>query len=117
MAAVNELGVLSWKTNVDPHCLIPTIRGRNKMRIDRRSQSSNQIRQRIAEVAILSTSETMAFHHHVTAKDISLLVKTPDLIAFIRGQNTLNNRKAFRIKIPVDLLPGHCLDSYHSPII
>ena len=87
------------------------------MRIDRRAQSCHQIRQRIAEVAILSTSKTMAFHHYVTAKDVSLLVKTSDLVAFIGGQNTLDNRKTFRIKIPVDLLPGHCIDSYHYPII
>src|SRR5215211_1818401 len=53
------------------------------MRIDRRSQCRNQIRQRIAEVAILSTSETMAFHHHVTTKDVSLLIKIANPVAFV----------------------------------
>src|SRR4030095_12942302 len=82
MAAFDVVSMLCGVLHVDPHFLVPTIGDRNQMRIHRRSHSRNQTRQRITEVAILSTSEAVAFHHHVAAKNLFLLIQAADLFAF-----------------------------------
>src|SRR5215212_636617 len=91
MTALYKFGIRRRIANVNSHRLVPTISDRNQMRIKRRAKSCNQTRQWIAEIAILSTSEAMALHHNLTAKDLFLVIKGTDLLTIIWSQNTLDD--------------------------
>src|SRR5215470_2182076 len=69
VTALNEVGVLLGKTHMNSQRLIPPVRDRYEMRISRRSQFCDQLRQRIFEILVLTASEAMACHYHSTAKE------------------------------------------------
>src|SRR5437868_587426 len=60
VAAFDELRVLRGKAHVDSHCFVPAVRDVYQMRIDRRSQLGDQLRQRILEIFVLAPPKAMA---------------------------------------------------------
>jgi len=70
MATLNEVNVLLRVAHIHTQGLIPAIGDRDKMRIDSFPKTGNKIRQRIAKILILATSETMALHHDPAAEHV-----------------------------------------------
>src|ERR1051325_156555 len=113
MAPFDVGRVLSRIATVNSHRCVPHIRYGHEVRIDRGSQLRNQIRQWIAEIFVLSTSETVAFHHHAAAKDLFLFVEGTNAVAFTRRQQALYDRVTFRVEIVGDLSPDGCRGMRH----
>src|SRR5690349_24159846 len=65
-------------TYVDTHSFVPAISNRNQMRVNRRPKFRNQIRQRITEILVFASSETVPRHHHPAAKTILLRIQPRD---------------------------------------
>src|SRR5215467_3310587 len=74
-AALNEIRVLLRVANINTHHLVPAIGDRNKVRVDRCPKTCNKIRQRIAEILVLSTPETMPRHHDTAAENVVFRVQ------------------------------------------
>ena len=68
MAARDEIGMRRRETHVDTHRVVPAIRNRHQMQIDRGTQAGNDVGQRVAEILVLATAEAMASHYDPAAK-------------------------------------------------
>ena len=105
MAALDEVGMLARITHIDAHRFIPAVGDRDQMRIHRRPELTQKMRERIPEVFVLSASETMPLHDDATAKNIIVRVETGDGLALLRGQKLFNHGVALLVQISRDLQP------------
>src|SRR5258705_10192544 len=69
------------------------------MRIERRSQASEQIGQRILEVAILALAESMPSHVDVTTEEVFLRIQRCDLPALVAGKQLIDHRATEPVQI------------------
>src|SRR6516165_7597707 len=69
MATLNKVRVLFRVAEIDTHGVVPAIGDRDKMWVDSRPKRCNRIRKRVAKILVLSTPETMPFHHDAAPED------------------------------------------------
>src|SRR5258705_2576159 len=69
------------------------------MRIERRSQASEQIGQRILEVAILALAESVPSHVDVTTEEVFLRIQRGDLPALVAGKQLIDHRATEPVQI------------------
>ncbi len=75
MATLDERRVVRREASVQAHALVPLIGQWDQTRVERSSETLNQGRQRVTEVSILATPESMPSHEDVTAEAIPAVVK------------------------------------------
>ena len=84
MATLNEIGVFLRVAKINTHRAVPAIGDRDKMRVDSCPKACNKIGQRIAEILVLATPETMPRHHDAAAKEVVLRVQCGQCPTFAR---------------------------------
>ena len=89
------------------HRLVPAVRDRHQLRVQRRAQCRHARRERIGEVLVLAAAEAVARHHDVAAKAPVIVVQRGQRLALGRRDETLDHRSPPRIEIrrharPVD---------------
>ena len=91
--------MLIRKLDIAAHRAIPAVRIRNEVRIDSGPDTCNQIRQRIAEIFVLSAPEAMPLHVHAAAKYFVIRIESRNQVAFIRREKLVKDRASLYIKI------------------
>src|ERR1700737_1710918 len=75
------------------------------MRIERRSQASEQIRQRILEVAVFALAESVPSHVDVTTEEVFLRIERGNFPALSAGEQFVDDRATETVQIGSDPLP------------
>src|SRR5260370_615985 len=114
VAPLDEVCMLLWIANINTHRLVPSIGNRNKMRIDGRPEPRNKAGQRITEILIFATPETMACHHNMTAEEVLFLIETGYSLAFVRRKKSPNNRTTLCVEVLRNFLPSDRPDSFRN---
>jgi hypothetical protein len=84
------------------------------MRIDSRPEPRNEAGQRIAEIFVFATPETMACHYNMTAEDIVVWVEAGYGSAFVWRKKTLNHRTTLCVEVLRNFLPSDRPDSFRN---
>ncbi|MNP60754.1 hypothetical protein D3C76_1558650 [compost metagenome] len=82
MAALQEGRMCLGKAAGQAHARLPAIGQRYQSRIQGAAQWLHRLGQRVVEVLILATAETVPGHHHPGAKQPGLVVHRPQVLAF-----------------------------------
>ena len=103
VAALQESVVAFGIADVDAHRLVPAIGDAGKLRIQRRAQLRDQVRQRIGKILVLAAAKAVASHDDAAAE--------ARVIGIERGQrarircgvsNSFDHRAALRVEIGAD---------------
>jgi len=78
--------VLFGVANVDAHGLVPVIGDRRKPRIKTLAQTGDDVGQRIVEILVLATPETVPRHPHLAAEKVILWIQRRQRLAFLFGK-------------------------------
>src|SRR5216684_2997619 len=79
--------------------LVPRIGHYRQMRIECRSQASEQIGQRILEVAVLALAESVPSHVDVTAEEFFLRIQRGNFPALVAGKQFIDHRATETVQI------------------
>src|ERR1700682_1917060 len=79
--------------------LVPAIAHYRKMRIEWRSQASEQVGQRILEVAVLALAESVPSHVDVTAEEFFLRIQRGNFPALVAGKQFIDRRATETVQI------------------
>jgi len=74
MATLNEVGVFTRISDLDPHRLVPLIGDGSQFAIKRTAQTLNDVRQWIAEILVLPASKAVTAHDHSATESGFILV-------------------------------------------
>jgi hypothetical protein len=69
VASPQEVRVLLWVANLNPHRFVPSIRYWSKPRIQRGTKAANERRERVVEVLVFASTKTVSPHDHPAAED------------------------------------------------
>src|SRR5882724_9480927 len=83
MTALNEVRVLFRIAHLKTHRGVPAIGDGDKKRVNRRAEVRHKIRQRRAEILVLSTPETMPTHLDAAAEDILVRIQSSHHLACV----------------------------------
>ncbi|ESY25690.1 hypothetical protein X750_03335 [Mesorhizobium sp. LNJC394B00] len=83
VAKLEEGGVVIGIAPCRAHAFVPVVGDAGQPGIERGAQATDQIRQRIAEIAVLALAEAMAGHHHMAAEMVLMRIETGDLGALL----------------------------------
>src|SRR5215813_6560429 len=105
MTALEVICMLRGVASVDAQEFVPAVRYRNKLWIDGCTKARNNLGQRILEIFIFPTPETILFHHHSTTEKIVAPKQGGDLHGFLSRKDATDNRVTLRVEIFRNLPP------------
>src|SRR6266851_6941874 len=105
VALLEEPGMCRRVAPIDAHAGVPFVRDNSQVRIERRAQVADQVRQRVFKIAILSLTETMTRHDHTAAEMIFARVEAGDPLALLARQELLKHRAAVAAQLLRQLRP------------
>lgn len=105
MTALDVICMLGGIARVAAEEFVPAVRYWSKLWIDECTKTRNDSGQRILEVLVFSTAETMPLHHHATAEKVIARKQRGYLFAFSGRKDAFNNCVAFRVEIFCTLRP------------
>jgi hypothetical protein len=88
-----------WVASVDAESVVPTVRDWNEVWIGCCAQAGDNFGQRIFEVLIFATPETMSFHDHAAPEKFVVLKQCGCRLAFIAGEDVFDDRVAFCVEV------------------
>ena len=89
MATLNEVGVFTRISDLDPHRLVPLIGDGSQFAIKRSAQALHDARQWIAEILVLPASKAVTAHNYSAAESRLILVQTRKGPALMGSENAL----------------------------
>src|SRR5882672_1861179 len=92
-------------TTLDVHLFVPGIGHYRQTRIERSSQASEEIWQRILEVAVFAFTESMPSHVDVTTEEVFIRIERSDFPALIAGNQFVDDRATETVQIGSDPVP------------
>src|SRR3546814_9521155 len=90
--------MVSREARCDSQRGVPAVGYLRQRRVDRFAQASNDLRQRIGEVAVLATPEAVARHDDAAAEQRAVLVAVGEGLAVLRTEEARQDRKALRVE-------------------
>src|SRR3984893_4805254 len=105
MALLEECGMPIGILNLDSHATVPFVCDAGKTRIERRAETTQDIRKRVLEVFVLPLSESVARHMDVAAELTFLGVERRDLPTLVRRQELSNDGAAVATQFAAEILP------------
>src|SRR5262245_59855640 len=108
MATLQEVFVLFREAHGNVHVLVPPVGNRNEMRIDRCSKSHDDFGQWIGKVLVLTTSESMPFHHDSAAEQFIVRIQGSQRLTFLWTKKTLNDCVPLCVEVMRHLFPSNC---------
>ena len=105
MATRDVVCVFFRVANVDAHRGVPAIGYRRKTRVEDCAKAGDDIGQRIAEILVLSTAETMPSHHYPAAEDAVHRIQPGQRIALLPGDKIFDQRASPCIEVSRHPLP------------
>lgn len=105
VATIEKLTVFCRITYINTHSAIPAIRNRDQMRVNRRPKFGNQIRQRITEILVFASPETVPRHYDPAAKAILPRIQPRNRPAFFARNKIPKHGATLRLQILPDIRP------------
>jgi DNA-binding transcriptional LysR family regulator len=102
------------KPHVHPHALMPGVRDRSELRIERRSQCLHEIGQWIGKIAVFPPSETVSRHDDVAAERGVVAVQAGNGVALIRRQQFGQHCPALPVERAGDRRPVEIRDAHRG---
>src|ERR1700723_3554058 len=105
MALLEERGMLVGISNLDSHAAVPFVCDARKTRVERRAETTQDIRKRVLEVFVLPLSESVARHMDVAAEPTFLGIQRRDLPTLVGRQELSNDGAAEAAQFVGETIP------------
>src|SRR3984885_13329159 len=103
-----------WIAHLDSHCFAPTISDCSELRIERRAETMDDKRERIAEVFVFAPSEAVPSHDNAAAEDRLLRIERRDRLALVCGEDARQQSASLLVEIFRNLTPIERVDACDS---
>src|SRR5688572_10678103 len=112
MTARHELCMPVRVAHIDTHRLIPPVGGLHEMWGSPRPELHDQLRQRIAAILVLLSSETMPGHHDTASEDLIVGIQVRRVATFVRLKKALHGSAPAGIEFLRNMIPIDGFDAF-----
>jgi hypothetical protein len=84
---------------VDAESFVPTVRDWNEVWINRCAKAHNDVGQRVFEVFVFATPETMPFHHYTAAEKFVVLKQLGRRFGLFPGEDASDDRMTLCVHV------------------
>src|ERR1700722_2979875 len=105
VAARPERFVLGRIADGNAHRLVPPVGNRSEPRIEAAAKRDDRLRQRVGEIFVLASAETMTPHHDARAEARVVAIEGSKLAARLARNELWRNGAAVGVELPLDRRP------------